>query len=232
MPMAKSAMPSKVKPPYTTRTVCNNAFSHAAPKDLGIPKAVPHGLSFAPHALFFGLEAIVAHPAPTSDLTQPLGKMLDKLDQHGIHGYLRLKAYMRYYSDVVRKVRKVQADKGLGSYERYCAGMRLLLDGITFRDLTKAYFEVVEEVEQCAEARKRKGMMIATEKSVLETTKKRERFWKEHPNGLTVIEKDDKGKCYPFKWVWDGKLVNYIIAKETDTEKDTGTQKDLNKEKV
>jgi hypothetical protein len=151
--MIKRAMSlsSTKRTPFTTRTLCSNAFSHAASKDLAVAKAVPHGLSFAPQALFFGLEAIVAHPAPSSDLTQPLRKSLDELDQHGIHGYFRLKAYMHYHSDVVRNVRKMQVDKGPGSYERYCAGTRLLLDGITFRDLATAYFEVVEEAVQSAE---------------------------------------------------------------------------------
>ncbi|KAL1647311.1 hypothetical protein SLS61_007482 [Didymella pomorum] len=160
-----------------------NAFSHAASKDLAVAKAVPHGLSFAPQALFFGLEAIVAHPAPSSDLTQPLRKSLDELDQHGIHGYFRLKAYMHYHSDVVRNVRKMQVDKGPGNYERYCA-------------------------------------------------EKRDRFWKEHPIELDVVEKDEKGEYYPFKWAWDEDLKNYTTVKEKDAEKVNGTQKNLHKEEA
>lgn len=166
LPMVRSTMTSTSKLPFTTRTVCNNAFSYATPEDLHIPKAVPHGLSFAPQALFFALEAIIAHPAPTSALNQPLRKMLVELDQHEIHSYYRLKAYMHYHSNVVCMVRKVQRDKGLDRYERYSAGVRLLLDGITFRDLATAYFEVVGEVERGAEKRKRKGVVMQNEKSV------------------------------------------------------------------
>ncbi|KAF3036779.1 hypothetical protein E8E12_002597 [Didymella heteroderae] len=201
-------------PILSTAKLCNNAFSHASPKDFGLLSAIPHGLSFDPQALFFGLEAIVAHLAPTSDITQPLRKMLAELEQHHIHGYYRLKAYVRYHSDIVRKVRKVQKDKGLDRHERYSAGMRLLLDGITFRDLAKAYFEIVEEVEQSKEQRTRKDTVVETEKTVIDAAEKRGRFWKEHPDGFSMIKKGKKGNFLNGKWIQDDRLVKYAIVKE------------------
>lgn len=103
----------------------------------------------------------------------------------------------------MREVRKVQKSKGLGRYEWYCAGVRLLLNGITFRDLAKAYFEVVEEVEQGAEKRTQKCGMMDMEKAALGASKKGERCWKECSSELPVVGTDEKGKCYTFKWVWN-----------------------------
>lgn len=169
-----------------SKRVCNTVCSHTT------HSAVPHGLSFAPQALFFALEAIVCHPAPNSSMTQPLRKMLVELEQHDTYGYFRLKAYINYHSDIVQKVRRVQKGKGCISRDRYSAGMRLLLDGITFRDLAKAYFEVAEEIEKNVRKRKRKGIVIEKEQAYFEVAEKGKEYVGEQKSKCIMIEKEKK----------------------------------------
>ncbi|KAJ4369279.1 hypothetical protein N0V86_009110 [Didymella sp. IMI 355093] len=188
------------------------------PKPSQPPKPIPNSLPFAPQALFFALEAIISHPAPTSSTAQPLHKMLAELEQHGISGFFRLRAYMRYHSGVVRQVRRVQIDKGCGGRERYSAGVRLLLDGVTLRDLGKAYFAVVEEVEEGAARGEQRGVVVMeNEGGVGEAAEKAEKageFWKKHPNGLPMIGRDGSGNFEKAKWVWNEKLGDFVLEKE------------------
>lgn len=179
-----SIMSANEKSLTKPKLVCNNAYFHRT------HSAVPDSLSFAPQALFFALEAIVCHPAPNSSMTQSLRKMLVALEQHDMYGYFRLKAYIYYHSDIVQKVRRVQRSKGCSSCDRYSAGMRLLLDGITFRDLAKAYFEVAEEVEKNVRKRKRKDIVMEKEKAYFEVAEKGEEYVGEQKSKCIMTEKE------------------------------------------
>lgn len=68
--------------------------------------------------------------------------MLQELESYGIIGYARLKAYMQCHRNALREVRRKSE---YTPYCRYAAGCIILMDGVRFRDVARAYFDVGEE---------------------------------------------------------------------------------------
>ncbi|KAJ4986733.1 hypothetical protein SVAN01_07792 [Stagonosporopsis vannaccii] len=107
--------------------------------------AVPAGPAFIASSLFTLLEQIASAHEPDQASLNLLWKMLQELEKFHIVGHCRLKAYVECHSDAVRKVRRLctpHAESGR------TARNRLLFNGTRFRDLTRAYFEVVNVLEE------------------------------------------------------------------------------------
>lgn len=107
--------------------------------------ATPSGPTFIAPALFTLLEQIASAHEPDQASVNLLWKMLQELEKFQIIGHCRLKSYIDCHSDAVRKVHKICASRGESGGT---TGSRLLFDGTRFRDFAKAYFEVVEILEE------------------------------------------------------------------------------------
>ena len=70
--------------------------------------------------------------------------MLNSLEEHGVVSYGWLKRWMLQHRETVRLVREKSQRR---KFSRHSVGCKILLDGWRFRDLARAYFEVVEIVE-------------------------------------------------------------------------------------
>lgn len=135
-----------------------NAYAHT------IHLSVPGGLSFPSHELFRAIEDIAswtetASPSLDDEVVRSLRHMLAQLHSYGIHGYWRLKAYMNYHSDLIRRARRSrkaaeQDGSGIGI-------AWLLAQGNKFRELARAYFDVAKTGEEGVRRHKRKGMVIS-----------------------------------------------------------------------
>ncbi|KZM26868.1 uncharacterized protein EKO05_0011391 [Ascochyta rabiei] len=121
------------------------------------------GLSFPSHALFHAIEDIAAWQgpaAPCSDdaVVQLLAGMVDELEHYGNRGYGRLKAWINYHSDAVRKAGRSKGGREKG---REGVGVAWLLEeGRRFRDLSLCYFEVAGQEHERERKDRRRGMMV------------------------------------------------------------------------
>lgn len=105
-------------------------------------------LPFPPVTLFSKLEVLAHALSPDQPAAAALWTMIMKLEQHSVIGYCALKGWMQRHRKAVRAVRDNNKCK---AYSRRNVGYRILVDGTRFRDLAKAYFEIVEIVEKEAE---------------------------------------------------------------------------------
>ena len=99
---------------------------------------------FPPLTLFASLEVFAHAHNPSQPTTQALWTMLNSLEEHGVVGYGWLKRWMLQHRETVRLVREKSQR---GKFSRHSIGCKILLDRWRFRDLARAYFEVVETVE-------------------------------------------------------------------------------------
>jgi hypothetical protein len=113
--------------------------------DNDIPSSPLRAMPFPPLNLFASLEVLAHAHNPSQPTTQSLWAMLNSLEAHGLVGYGWLKRWMLQHRETVRLVRKKSQR---GKYSRHSVGCKILLDGWRFRDLARAYFEVVEIVEK------------------------------------------------------------------------------------
>lgn len=112
--------------------------------DDNIPSSPLRATPFPPLTLFASLEVFAHTHNPSQPTTHALWIMLTSLEAHGVVGYGWLKRWMLQYRETGRLVREKSQR---GKYSRHSVGCKILLDGWRFRDLARAYFEVVEIVE-------------------------------------------------------------------------------------
>lgn len=132
-------------PPHTT--IYHHTMSTETSPTHSTHLAVPAGLTFIAPSIFALLEQIARAHEPDQDSINLLWKMLQELEKFEIIGHCRLKAYVERHRDAVRRVHRVQGGKGCELGNARTMGQRFLFDGTRFRDLAKAYFEVVESLE-------------------------------------------------------------------------------------
>ena len=135
---------STLKTAKNTYKMHINTSSSEVSVDNNISSSPLRATPFPPMVLFASLEVFAHAHNPSQTTTQALWTMLNSLEEHGVVGYGWLKRWMLQHRETVRLVREKSQRR---KFSRHSVGCKILLDGWRFRDLARAYFEVVEIVE-------------------------------------------------------------------------------------